>query len=62
VVRGKNDETENELLICDGFGERNAELKYSWIFGSSVSKMGEVASAIEKRLKMRKSLLEEEPG
>ena len=58
----KNDETENELLLCDGFGERNEELTYSWLFGSSVSKIGKVAIAIEKRLKIRKMLLKEEPG
>ena len=29
----KNDETENELLLCDGFGERNEELTNSWLFG-----------------------------
>ena len=61
---GKNDETENELLLCDGFGDRNEneELTYSWLFDSSVTKMVKVAIEIEKRLKRRKVLLEEEPG
>ena len=58
---GENDETENELLLCDGFGERSEELTYSWLFSSSVSQMGKVATVIEKRLKMRKIELEEEP-
>ena len=58
----KNDETENELLLCGGFGERKEDLKQGWLFGSSVSKMGKVAIAVQKRLKMRKVVLEEEPG
>jgi hypothetical protein len=61
---GKNDETENELLLCAGLGDRNEneELTYSWLFDSSVTKMVKVAIEIEKRLKRRKVLLEEEPG
>ena len=60
----KNYETENELLLCAGLGDRNEneELTYSWLFDSSVTKMVKVAIEIEKRLKRRKVLLEEEPG
>ena len=58
---GKNNETENEFLSCAGFGVRNEEIIYSWLFGTSVNKMVKVAVEIQKRLKIRKNLLEE-PG
>ena len=55
---GKNDETENELLVCSGFGneKENEELSYSWLFDNSVTKMVKVALEIDKRLKRRKKL------
>ena len=60
---GKKVESEEELLVCDGFlhkKKRSTEnLSYSWLFGSSVSLMMKVAKSIEMRLKVRKSLIEE---
>jgi hypothetical protein len=62
---GEKVESEEELLLCDGFlGNKEIpteNIKYSWSFGSYVSLMVKVAKSIEMRLKVRKSLIEE-PG
>ena len=62
---GEKVESEEELLLCDGFlGNKEIpteNIKYSWLFGSSVSLMVKVAKSIEMRLKVRKSLIED-PG
>ena len=58
----ENDESENELLSCPGFGEPNEiidkEMHYSSVFGDKVSEMVKVAKEIRKRLKVRDKLLE----
>ena len=62
---GKNIESEDELLLCTGFSEKNETLSdkyaYSWFFGDSVEKMIHVAKEIESRLKIRKKILDD-PG
>jgi hypothetical protein len=62
---GEKVESAEELLLCDGFFRKNEtsseNIKYSWLFGSSVRLLVKVAKRIDMRLKVRKSLLEE-PG
>ena len=59
---GENIESEEELLVCSGFsdGKGNTEkVSYSWFFRDSVGLMTKVASQMEKRLKVRKKMLDE---
>ena len=60
---GQNVETEEELLVCTGFSEKNERhseiVLYSWFFSDSVVLMTKVANQIEKRLKIRKKMLDE---
>ena len=63
---GENIETEDELLVCTGFSEKNEKLisekySYNWFFGDSVVRMVQVAKEIDSRLKIRKKILED-PG
>ena len=59
----ENVESEDELLLCEGFCEkteiRGENSSYCWVFGDSVKKMVQVAKEIEKRLKIRKKILED---
>ena len=57
-----NIETENELLSCPGYCEKDEEinenLSYNVVFGDSVTEMVRVAKEIRKRLKVREKLME----
>jgi hypothetical protein len=60
---GKNSESEEELLSCPGFCDKNEIvpeiMSYSCLFGGSLSQMLKVAKVIKNRLKVRLKLLEE---
>ena len=60
---GENMETEEELLVCKGFSDQkeitSEKVLYSWIFSDSVGLMVKVANQIEKRLIIRKKILDE---
>ena len=62
---GKNVETEDELLQCEGLREegevQSEKYAYSWFFGESVTRMVNLAMEIEQRLKIRKKILDD-PG
>ena len=62
---GKNVETEDELLQCQGLrgeSEENSEkYAYKWFFGESTTSMVKLAKEIQKRLKIRKKILDD-PG
>ena len=62
---GKNVESEEELITCESLSANNEtaseNYSYNWFFGDSVIKMVKVAKMIDKRIKIRKKLLEE-PG
>ena len=62
---GKKVESEEELLVCDGFlgnKEKSTEnLSCIWLFVSSVSLTVKVVKSIKMRLKVR-NFLAEEPG
>lgn len=57
-----NIETENELLSCPGYCEKDEKidenLSYNVVFGDSVTEMVRVAKEIRKRLKVREKLME----
>ena len=62
---GKNVESEEEFIRCEGYitnkEESSEKYSYSWFCGDSVSKSIMMASMIYKRLKRRTKILEE-PG
>ena len=55
---GQNVETEEELLVCTGFSEKNERhseiVLYSWFFSDSVVLMTKVANQIEKKTENKK--------
>jgi hypothetical protein len=57
---GKTSETEEELLLCKGYKDKNSEkeVKYDWVFTGSAKEMFELAKVVSRRLKVRDKLLE----
>ena len=57
-----NLETENELLICEGYCEENIvpdnAISYNLVFSESAKEMIQVAKVIKRRLKVRERLLD----
>ena len=56
-----NEETEDELLTCEGFGKEEEEkvtLSYNLVFSESVSDMVRIAKIIKKRIKARQDILD----
>ena len=57
-----NLETENELLICEGYCEENEvpdnAISYNLVFSESAKEMIQVAKVIKRRLKVKERLLD----
>ena len=58
---GEREESGNELLTCDGFsdGKDGKKYFYNLFFDGSPSEMAETAKVLQKRIKVRKKLMEE---
>ena len=57
---GKNSETVEEFLSCNGFQDENSdkEVKYERVFTGSANEMFKLAKVVSNRLKVREKLLE----
>ena len=56
---GINEESGEEILHCDSFGENSDNVPYSWFYSSSVDEQVCVAKVMMKKLKNRKKIREE---
>ena len=56
---GINEESWEEILQCDSFGENSDNVPYSWFYSSSVDEQVCVAKVMMKKLKNRKNIREE---
>ena len=54
-----NEESGEEILLCDSFGENRENVPYSWFYSSSVDEQVCVAKVMMKKLKIRKKIREE---
>ena len=55
----KSEESGDEILFCDSFGENIDNITYSWFYGNSVSEQILVAKLMMIKLKTRQKLREE---
>ena len=53
-----NEETEIEILKCEGFGVTKVDMKYDVFFGNSATDMFQVAKYLKQRLRTREKLVE----
>ena len=49
-----NEESGEEILLCDSFGENSENVPYSWFYSSSVEEQVCVGKVMMKKLKNRK--------
>ena len=56
---GINEESGEEILHCDSFGENSDNVPYSWFYSSSVDEQVCVAKVMMNKLKNRKKIREE---
>jgi hypothetical protein len=54
-----NEESGEEILLCDSFGENSENVPYSWFYSSSVEEQVCVGKVMMKKLKNRKKIREE---
>jgi hypothetical protein len=54
-----NEESGEEILLCESFGGNNDKVTYSWFFSSSVADQLCVAKLMMKKLKIRQKIREE---
>ena len=56
---GKNEETGQEILMCDELSENPQNISYSWFYKQLVKDQVSAAKVMMKKLKLREKLREE---
>ena len=59
---GKNEETGQEILMCDKLSENPKTISYSWFYKELVQDQVSAAKIMMKKLKLREKLREEVTG
>ena len=54
-----NEESGEEILACDSFGQNTEKVVYSGFYSSSVDEQVQVAKVMSRKLKVRQKIREE---
>ena len=55
----KNEETGEEILRCDSFGENLEKIPYSWFYSNTVTEQLKAGKVMRKKIKAIEKLVEE---